>query len=94
MIGYRARAYMKAESAACQLPRVPDMWALGGGEPHNPGAVPLSRMWFCGNADLVGAINVLAGHRVAACGDTSPARGASAQEPTEANLYETVHAAP
>lgn len=50
---------------------------------------------FCESADLVGAINVLArGHRVAACGDTSPARGASAQEPTEANLYETVHAAP
>jgi putative transposase len=39
------------------------------------------------NADRVGAINILArGHRVAACGDTSPARGASAQEPTEANL--------
>jgi putative transposase len=50
---------------------------------------------FCENADLVGAINVLArGHRVAACGDTSPARGASAQEPIEANLHETVHAAP
>ena len=47
------------------------------------------------NADLVGAINVLArGHRVAACGETSPARGASAQEPTEANLYEGIHAAP
>ena len=46
------------------------------------------------NADLVGAINVLArGHRVAACGETSPARGASAQEPTEANLRETAHAA-
>lgn len=50
---------------------------------------------FSGNADLVGAINVLArGHRVAACGETSPARGASAQEPAEANLHETVHAAP
>jgi len=50
---------------------------------------------FCENADLVAAINVLArGHRVAACGDTSPARGASAQEPAEANLYDTVHAAP
>jgi putative transposase len=50
---------------------------------------------FCAHADLVGAINILArGHRVAACGDTSPARGASAQEPTEANLYETFHAAP
>jgi putative transposase len=50
---------------------------------------------FSENADRVGAINILArGHRVAACGDTSPARGASAQEPTEANLYETVHAAP
>ncbi|HXR91112.1 MAG TPA: transposase [Steroidobacteraceae bacterium] len=50
---------------------------------------------FSAHADLVGAINVLArGHRVAACGDTSPARGASAQEPAEANLYETVHAAP
>ena len=42
---------------------------------------------FEDNADVVGAINVLArGHRVAACGDTSPAQGASAQEPTEANL--------
>jgi putative transposase len=50
---------------------------------------------FSENADRVGAINILArGHRVAACGDTSPARGASAQEPAEANLYETVHAAP
>ena len=50
---------------------------------------------FSAHADLVGAINVLArGHRMAACGDTSPARGASAQEPAEANLYETVHAAP
>ncbi|HEX5458612.1 MAG TPA: transposase [Steroidobacteraceae bacterium] len=50
---------------------------------------------YAENADLVGAIDVLArGHRVAACGDTSPARGASAQEPTEANLHETVHAAP
>ena len=51
---------------------------------------------FAENADLVGAINILArGHRVAACGDTSPAPGASAQEPiTEANLYETAHAAP
>lgn len=50
---------------------------------------------FSANADRVGALNILArGHRVAACGDTSPARGASAQEPAEANLYETVHAAP
>ena len=50
---------------------------------------------FSEHADRVGAINVLArGHRVAACGDTSPARGASAQEPTEANLQETAHAAP
>ncbi|MGH8181619.1 MAG: RNA-guided endonuclease InsQ/TnpB family protein [Steroidobacteraceae bacterium] len=47
------------------------------------------------NADLVAAINVLArGHRVAACGETSPARGTSAQESTEANRHETVHAAP
>lgn len=47
------------------------------------------------NADLVAAINALArGHRVAACGETSPARGASAQEPTEANLREIAHAAP
>lgn len=37
------------------------------------------------NADLVGAINILrAGHARLACGDTSPAVGASAQEPTEA----------
>ncbi|MGH9588233.1 MAG: RNA-guided endonuclease InsQ/TnpB family protein [Acidobacteriaceae bacterium] len=50
---------------------------------------------FAANADLVGAINVLArGHRVAACGETSPAHGASAQEPTEANLREAFHAAP
>ena len=50
---------------------------------------------FSEHADRVGAINVLArGHRVAACGETSPARGASAQEPTEANLQETAHAAP
>jgi putative transposase len=39
------------------------------------------------NADLVAAINILAaGYAVSACGDTSPARGASAQEPTEAAL--------
>ena len=45
---------------------------------------------FEANADVVGAINVLArGHRVAACGETSPARGASAQEPTEAYLCGT-----
>ena len=45
---------------------------------------------FSENADVVGAINILArGHRVAACGDTSPAHEASAQEPTEANLRET-----
>lgn len=50
---------------------------------------------YCKNADLVGAINVLArGHRVAACGETSPAPGVSAQEPTEANRRETAHAAP
>ena len=50
---------------------------------------------YCENADLVAAINVLArGHRVAACGETSSARGTSAQEPTEANRHETVHAAP
>lgn len=37
------------------------------------------------NADLVGAINVLrAGHARLACVDTSPAVGASGQEPTEA----------
>jgi putative transposase len=37
------------------------------------------------NADLVGAINVLrAGHAWLACADTSPAVGASGQEPTEA----------
>lgn len=47
---------------------------------------------YCENADLVGAINVLArGHRVAACGETSLARGASAQEPTEADP-ESAHA--
>lgn len=46
------------------------------------------------NADVVGAINVLArGHRVAACGETSP-EGRRAQEPTEANRHEIVHAAP
>lgn len=48
---------------------------------------------YCENADLVAAINVLArGHRVAACGETSPARGASAQEPTD--LHEAVRTAP
>jgi putative transposase len=37
------------------------------------------------NADLVGAINVLrAGHARLACAETSPAVGASGQEPTEA----------
>lgn len=47
------------------------------------------------NADRVAAINILArGHRLAACGETSSARGASAQEPTDANRHETVHAAP
>jgi putative transposase len=50
---------------------------------------------YCENADRVAAINVLArGHRVAACGETSSARGTSAQEPVEANRHETVHAAP
>ncbi|MGH8258028.1 MAG: RNA-guided endonuclease InsQ/TnpB family protein [Steroidobacteraceae bacterium] len=50
---------------------------------------------YCENADRVAAINVLArGHRVAACGETSSARGASAQEPAEANRHETAHAAP
>jgi putative transposase len=47
------------------------------------------------NADLVGAINVLArGHRVTACGDSSPALGASAQEPDEANLESALCVAP
>jgi putative transposase len=37
------------------------------------------------NADVVGAINVLrAGHARLACAETSPAIGASGQEPTEA----------
>ena len=37
------------------------------------------------NADVVGAINVLrAGHALLACAETSPAVGASGQEPTEA----------
>ena len=72
--------------------------ACGHSEAANRTTQAQFRCLECGlseNADLVGAINILArGHRVAACGDTSPARGASAQEPTEANLYETVHAAP
>ena len=39
---------------------------------------------FKGDADVVGAINVLrAGHARLACADTSPAIGASGQEPTE-----------
>ena len=39
---------------------------------------------FKGDADVVGAINVLrAGHARLACADTSPAFGASGQEPTE-----------
>lgn len=49
---------------------------------------------YCENADRVAALNVLArGHRVAACGETSSARETSAQEPTETNRHETVHAA-
>ena len=49
----------------------------------------------CENADRAAAINVLArGHRVAACGETSSARGTSAQEPAEANRHEIAHAAP
>jgi len=49
---------------------------------------------YCGNADRIAAINILArGHRVTACGDTSSAQGTPAQEPTEANLYEMIHAA-
>ncbi len=37
---------------------------------------------FAANADLVGAINVLArGHRVAACGETSPAQGRRPRNP-------------
>ena len=63
--------------------------ACGHTEPGNRRTQAQFRCLECGfeqNADLVGAINVLArGHRVAACGDTSPARGASAQEPVEAN---------
>jgi putative transposase len=40
---------------------------------------------FCENADLVGALNVLrAGHARLACAETSPAYGASGQEPTDA----------
>jgi putative transposase len=49
---------------------------------------------YCGNADRVAAINILArGHRVTACGDTSSAQGTPAQEPSEANLHEMIHAA-
>jgi putative transposase len=55
-------------------------------------ASPLSPMARYTNP---GAINVLArGHRMTACGDTSSAQGTSAQEPSAANLYERVHAAP
>ena len=43
------------------------------------------------NADLVGASNILErGHRLSACGYTSPAIGVSAQEPSEAT--EAAHA--
>ena len=53
------------------------------------------------NADVVGAMNVLArGHRVAACGEDGSGRGRKIttksasvkQEPTEATMYEVSHA--
>jgi putative transposase len=55
---------------------------------------------YSNNADVVGALNVLArGHRVAACGeDVKPAKAARPrkvasvnQEPTEATIYEVTH---
>ena len=53
------------------------------------------------NADVVGAMNVLArGHRVAACGEDGSGRGRKStakpasgkQEPTEATMHEVSHA--
>lgn len=48
---------------------------------------------FADNADLVGAINILArGHRVAACGETAQSGPSAKQEPTEATAHEVSHA--
>jgi putative transposase len=45
------------------------------------------------NADLVGAINILArGHRVAACGEARQSAPSLKQEPAEATMQETTHA--
>lgn len=44
------------------------------------------------NADLVGAINILArGHRVAACGEARQSAPSVKQEPTEATMRENSH---
>ncbi len=44
------------------------------------------------NADLVGAINILArGHRVAACGEARQSAPSVKQEPTEASMRESSH---
>ena len=44
------------------------------------------------NADIVGAINVLArGHRVAACGEPVRSGRSVKQEPTEATMHEATH---
>ena len=48
---------------------------------------------FEDNADVVGAINILArGHRVAACGETAQSGRSAKQEPTEATIQELAHA--
>lgn len=48
---------------------------------------------FEDNADVVGAINILArGHRVAACGETAQSGHSAKQEPTEATAHEVSHA--
>ena len=54
-----------------------------GGE--SPDASEIRLCGFEENADVVGAINVLArGHRVAACGETAQSDRSMKQEPTEA----------
>lgn len=48
---------------------------------------------FKENADLVGAINILArGHRVAACGEARQSAPSAKQEPAEATTQEIAHA--
>ena len=63
---------------------------------HNRPSQAVFRCIQCGhddNADVVGAINILArGHRVAACGETAQSGRSVKREPTEATLREVTHA--